>query len=78
VASLIGHAVRVRQEQARGLHMLDSRKGLREFERQLVMLALKETGGVQVKAAARLGISPRQLAYKMQKHRIIKEFRFEG
>ncbi len=78
VASLIGHAVRVRHEQARSLQTLDTRKGLREFERQLVMLALKETGGVQVKAAARLGISPRQLAYKMQKYRIIKEFRFQG
>ena len=39
--------------------------------------ALKETGGVQVKAAARLGITPRQLAYKMQKHRIIKGFHIE-
>ena len=78
MASLIGHAVRVRHEQARSLQTLDTRKGLREFERQLVMLALKETGGIQVKAAARLGISPRQLAYKMQKYRIIKEFRFEG
>ncbi|MGH7410749.1 MAG: helix-turn-helix domain-containing protein, partial [Candidatus Methylomirabilis sp.] len=36
-----------------------------------------ETGGVQVKAASRLGITPRQLAYKMQKHRIIREFRLE-
>lgn len=29
-------------------------------------------------AAARLGITPRQLAYKMHKYRIIKEFRIEG
>ncbi len=78
VASLIGHAVRLRQEQARGFQTWDNWKGLRDFERELVMRALKETGGVQVKAAARLGITPRQLAYKMQKYRIIKEFRIGG
>lgn len=78
VASLIGHVVKLRQEQARSLQTLDGEKGLRDFERELVMRALKETEGVQVKAAARLGITPRQLAYKMQKYRIIKEFRLEG
>ncbi len=77
VASLIGHAVRLRREQARTLEALDGWKGLRELERELVIRALKETAGVQVKAAARLGITPRQLAYKMQKYRIIKEFRLE-
>src|SRR3990170_405416 len=49
----------------------------RELGRELIIRALKETDGVQVKAAARLGITPRQLAYKMQKYRIIKEFRIE-
>ncbi|MBI2903387.1 MAG: GAF domain-containing protein [Candidatus Methylomirabilis oxyfera] len=78
VASLIGHAVKLRREQARNLEALDGWKGLRDLERELVMMALKETAGVQVKAAARLGITPRQLAYKMQKHRIIKEFRIES
>ena len=78
VASLIGHAVRLRHEQARNLEALDGWRGLRELERELLIMALKEAGGVQVKAAARLGITPRQLAYKMQKHRIIKEFRIEG
>ena len=77
VASLIGHAVRLRREQARTLEGLDDWKGLRELERGLVIRALKETDGVQVKAAARLGITPRQLAYKIQKHHIIKEFRIE-
>ena len=77
VASLIGHAVRLRQEQARPLETAGGWTKLREFERQLLMRALKETDGVQVKAAARLGITPRQLAYKMQKHRIIREFRIE-
>jgi len=78
VASLIGHAVTLRHEQARNLEALDGWRGLRELERELLIMALKEAGGVQVKAAARLGITPRQLAYKMQKHRIIKEFRIEG
>ncbi len=78
VAFLIGHAVKLRQEQVRNLHSVVSGKGLRELERDLVMWALKETGGVQVKAAARLGITPRQFAYKMRKFRIIKEFRVKG
>lgn len=77
VASLIGHAVRLREEQARNLHALDDWKGLRELERELVMRALQEAGGIQVKAAARLGITPRQFAYKMKQYRIIKEFRIK-
>jgi Nif-specific regulatory protein len=77
VASLIGHAVTLRNEQARNLEALDGWRGLRELERELLIMALKDAGGVQVKAAARLGITARQLAYKMQKHRIIKEFRIE-
>lgn len=78
MASLIGHAMRLRQEQARNLHTLDDWKGLRELERELVMRALQESAGVQARAAARLGITSRQLAYKMKKYRIIKEFRIEG
>ena len=77
VASLIGHAVSLRHEQARNLEALDGWRGLRELERELLIMALKEASGVQVKAAARLGITPRQLSYKIQKHRIIKEFRLE-
>lgn len=57
---------------------IDLEQVLGELERELVMRALKENGGVQARAAARLGITPRQLAYKMQKYRIIKEFRIEG
>lgn len=78
MASLIGHAVWLRREQAHTLHAPDTWKGLRELERELVMRALRENGGVQARAAARLGITPRQLAYKMQKYRIIKEFRIES
>ena len=68
----------LRQEQAHTLHAPDTWKGLSELERELVMRALKENSGVQARAATRLGITPRQLAYKMQKYRIIKEFRIEG
>ncbi len=78
IASLIGHAVRLRQESARNLHTLDDWKGLRELERELVMRALHEAGGTQARAAARLGLTPRQFAYKMKKYRIIKEFRIDG
>ena len=42
------------------------------------MRALHEAGGTQARAAASLGITPRQFAYKMKKYRIIKEFRIEG
>ena len=78
VASLIGHAVRLRQESTRNLHTLDDWKGLRELEQELVMRALHEAGGTQARAAARLGLTPRQFAYKMKKYRIIKEFRIDG
>jgi Nif-specific regulatory protein len=77
VAALIGHAVKTHQEHARNLETLEGWRGLRDLERQLLVRALQETRGVQVKAAAKLGITPRQLAYRMHKHRIVKEFRFE-
>ncbi|HWR20617.1 MAG TPA: helix-turn-helix domain-containing protein [Verrucomicrobiae bacterium] len=69
-------AVRLRQESTRNL--LDDWKRLRDLERELVMRALHEAGGTQARAAASLGITPRQFAYKMKKYRIIKEFRIEG
>lgn len=72
MASLIGHAMWLRQEQAQHLPALDNWKGLRELERELAMRTLKENGDAQARAAPRLGITPRQLAYKMQKYRIIK------
>lgn len=78
IASMIGHAVRLREEQTRRLPTLDDWKGLRDLERALVLRALQEADGIQAKAAARLGITPRQFAYKMKKYRIIKEFRIEA
>jgi len=78
IASLIGHAVRLRQVSTRNLHTLDDWEALRELERELVMRALHEAGGTQARAAARLGLTPRQFAYKMKKYRIIEEFRIDG
>jgi two-component system NtrC family response regulator len=39
-------------------------------ERGLIIEALKETGGVQTRAAERLGISERVLRYKLKKYRV--------
>jgi DNA-binding NtrC family response regulator len=39
-------------------------------ERGLILEALKETGGVQTRAAVRLGISERVLRYKLKKYKI--------
>ncbi|MCZ7627002.1 MAG: helix-turn-helix domain-containing protein [Candidatus Methylomirabilis sp.] len=52
--------------------------GLRQLGRKLVMRALQKNRGVQARAAGRLGIPPRPLAYKIHNHRIIKEFRITG
>jgi two-component system NtrC family response regulator len=40
------------------------------LERGLILEALKESGGVQTKAAEKLGISERVLRYKLKKYRI--------
>ena len=47
---------------------------LRDIERQQILRALREAAGVQVKAATLLGITPRQLAYRLRRHRIIRSF----
>jgi Nif-specific regulatory protein len=39
-------------------------------ERKKIMEALSRSGGVQAKAAKVLGISPRQIGYKMKKYKI--------
>jgi transcriptional regulator with GAF, ATPase, and Fis domain len=43
---------------------------LREMERGMIIEALKKAGGVQVKAAQLLGISPRSLLHRVKKHSI--------
>jgi len=43
---------------------------LEELEKHLIQQSLKETGGVQTRAAEKLGISERVLRYKLQKYRL--------
>ncbi len=43
---------------------------LSEMERDLIIKALDEHGGVQTRAAQSLGISERVLRYKMKKYRL--------
>jgi len=47
---------------------------LRDTERQQILRALAEAEGVQVKAAILLGITPRQLAYRLRRHQIVRSF----
>jgi transcriptional regulator with GAF, ATPase, and Fis domain len=47
---------------------------LRETERHQILQALTEAESVQVKAAAVLGITPRQLAYRLRRHQIVRSF----
>jgi Nif-specific regulatory protein len=45
--------------------------GIQDIERECIIQALEETGWVQSKAARKLGITPRQIGYKMKKYAII-------
>jgi transcriptional regulator with GAF, ATPase, and Fis domain len=47
---------------------------LRDTERHQILQALTQAEGVQVKAAAVLGITPRQLAYRLRRHQIVRSF----
>jgi len=48
---------------------------LRDLERQQVIQALAQANGVQARAAVLLGITPRQLGYRMRRHNIVRAFR---
>jgi Nif-specific regulatory protein len=45
-------------------------KTVEEMERQKITEVLKICGGVQARAAKTLGITPRQLGYKLKKYNI--------
>ena len=45
-------------------------KAVAEIERERLVEALQTSGGVQTRAATLLGITPRQLGYKLKKYRI--------
>jgi two-component system response regulator AtoC len=49
---------------------IDLRSLLDEMERDLILRALKSSGGVQAEAARRLQLSRSDLAYKLSKHRL--------
>jgi Nif-specific regulatory protein len=68
---------KIRQhEGSRADHLINAagsasdRMTLREMEREEVIHALEEAGGVQTIAARRLGITPRQLSYRIRKYQI--------
>ena len=46
---------------------------LKELEKVNIMDALEKTGWVQAKAARLLGITPRQIGYKITKYKIIEK-----
>ena len=48
---------------------------LRDLERQQVIRALAQANGVQSRAASLLGITPRQLAYRLRRYGIVRAFR---
>jgi Nif-specific regulatory protein len=45
-------------------------KTIADLERERLLAALRRCGGVQTRAATLLGITPRQLGYKVRKYRI--------
>ncbi len=51
---------------------------LRDLERQQIIHALAKASGVQARAAAFLGITPRQLAYRLRRYGIIRSFQVPG
>lgn len=55
-------------EETPSLHRLSLPEQLEALEKRLIRQALEESGGVQTKAAEKLGISERVLRYKIQKY----------
>jgi len=52
------------------LHKESLRSGIEDMERSSILQALQETGWIQSKAARILGITSRQIGYKMKKYEI--------
>jgi len=51
---------------------------LRDVEREQIIQALARADGVQARAAALLGITPRQLGYRLHTHGIVRAFQVGG
>jgi len=47
------------------------KRGLKEIEKSLILDALEDSGWVQAKAGRILGLTPRQIGYKMKKYGIV-------
>ena len=57
-------------------HLSDLNARVNAFERRMIVDALRQARGVQVKAAALLGIKERSLWHRIKKHQInIAEFK---
>ena len=52
------------------LEHFDLEKGVEDFEKEYILLALEKAGGVKKKAATILGISFRSLRYRIEKYGI--------
>lgn len=48
-----------------------TKKSLEEIEKEAIIEALKDTNGIQTKAAKKLGMSARQIGYKIKKYDIL-------
>ncbi len=51
---------------------------LRDLEQQQIIRALARADGIQARAAALLGITPRQLGYRLRRHQIVRSFQAAG
>ncbi|ATB69726.1 signal-transduction regulatory protein [Sulfurospirillum diekertiae] len=49
---------------------VETKADLEELERQAIIRVLRESGGIKLKAAKKLGITNRQIGYKIQKYEI--------
>jgi Nif-specific regulatory protein len=51
---------------------------LRDLEQQQIIRALARADGIQARAAALLGITPRQLGYRLRRHQIVRSVQAAG
>jgi Nif-specific regulatory protein len=69
VVAAIGDRARPASTAAAGEASLTS--SVEDLERQQIVKAMEEAGGVQAKAAKGLGITPRQLGYRLKKYGLV-------
>jgi Nif-specific regulatory protein len=69
VVAAIGEPARPASTPGGGEASLTS--SVEDLERQQILKAMEEAGGVQAKAAKELGITPRQLGYRLKKYGLV-------